>query len=394
MGHTFSRSELYELAWSEPMRTISARLGLSDVGLAKACRKAAIPVPPRGYWNRKQAGHRVARLPLPPREPGHSDQVTIGQDQYWRMPAITANDPEPTPPTFDEPLEDVRSRIEKRTGAVRVSPNLDLAHPNIRALLAKDDARREKQKSSPYLASFYEPVFDAPTERRRLRIMNALLLALAKQGFGGSVRGEKGEQIDIGIGQSTIELSLAVVPSKKGTQQSSRERLRLAMDMGYQNPKVTIVEDADGKRIEDQLRKVVIDLIMEGESRYRERQVDHYEWCVKRRLELIEDAKRRKREAEEQERARIAALEQAKIDRLLSEAAALQTATTIRDYVHAVREASLSLTQPIPADLLDAWERWALQQADRIDPVTSRRFLDLADQRPASSDPGDEVSIG
>jgi hypothetical protein len=138
----------------------------------------------------------------------------------------------------------------------------------------------------------------------------------------------------------------------------------------------------------------VIDLIMEGESRYRERQVDHYEWCAKRRLELIEDAKRRKREAEEKERARLAALEQAKIDRLLSEAAALQTATTIRHYVHAVREATLSLPQPIPADVLDAWERWALQQADRIDPVTSRRFLDLADQRPESSDPGDEVSIG
>ena len=313
------------------MRTISARLGLSDVGLAKACRRAVIPVPPRGYWNRKQAGHHVARLPLPPREPGHSGQVTIGQDQYWRMhPICGANDPEPTPPVFDEPLEDVRSRIEKRTGAVRVSPNLDLAHPTIRALLAKDDARREKQKSSPYLASFYEPIFDAPTERRRLRIINALLLALAKQGFGGSVRGDKGEQIDIGIGQSTIELSLAVVPSKKGTLQSSRERLRLAMDMRYQNSKVTLAEDADGKRIEDQLRKVVIDLIVEGDARYRVGHVRHYEWCVKRRLELIEDAKRRKREAEEKERARIAAFEQAKIDRLLNEAAALQTATTIR----------------------------------------------------------------
>jgi hypothetical protein len=375
------------------MRTISARLGLSDVGLAKACRKAAIPVPPRGYWNRKQAGHRVARLPLPPREPGHSDQVTIGQDQYWRMPAITANDPVPTPPVFDEPLEDVRSRIEKRTGAVRVSPNLDLAHPNIRALLAKDDARREKQKSYPYLASFYEPIFDAPTERRRLRIMNALLLALAKQGFGGSVRGDKGEQIDIGIGQSTIELALTVIPSKKGNQQTSRERLRLAMDMGYQYPKVTIAEDADGKRIEDQLRKVVIDLIVEGEARYRQGQVRNYEWCVKRRLELIEDAKRQKREAEEKERARIAALEQAKIDRLLSEAAALQTANTIRAYVHAVREASASLPQPIPADVLADWEHWAHQQADSIDPVTSRRFLDLADQGPARSGPGDEDII-
>jgi hypothetical protein len=35
-----TRVELYELLWQEPMRTVASDLGLSDVGLAKRCRKA------------------------------------------------------------------------------------------------------------------------------------------------------------------------------------------------------------------------------------------------------------------------------------------------------------------------------------------------------------------
>ena len=45
-----TRTELYELVWHEPTRTVAGRLGISDVGLAKICRKFHIPRPWRGYW--------------------------------------------------------------------------------------------------------------------------------------------------------------------------------------------------------------------------------------------------------------------------------------------------------------------------------------------------------
>ena len=48
--HTFTRDALYKLVWSEPTQTLSKRFGISDVGLAKACRRANIPTPDRGYW--------------------------------------------------------------------------------------------------------------------------------------------------------------------------------------------------------------------------------------------------------------------------------------------------------------------------------------------------------
>ena len=61
----WNREELYEEVWSAPMRTLAKKYGISDVGLAKACRKLQIPLPGRGYWEKKAAGHDVQRIPLP-----------------------------------------------------------------------------------------------------------------------------------------------------------------------------------------------------------------------------------------------------------------------------------------------------------------------------------------
>lgn len=39
--------------------------GLSDVGLAKICKKLRIARPERGYWRRRECGYKVSRPPLP-----------------------------------------------------------------------------------------------------------------------------------------------------------------------------------------------------------------------------------------------------------------------------------------------------------------------------------------
>jgi len=58
------RSQLYALIWAEPMRRVAPRLGLSDVGLSKLCRRNNIPVPPRGYWAKVRAGKKPATIQL------------------------------------------------------------------------------------------------------------------------------------------------------------------------------------------------------------------------------------------------------------------------------------------------------------------------------------------
>lgn len=80
--HRISRKDLYELIWSEPTTTLARRFGISDVGLAKVCRRSDIPSPPRGYWAKIAAGDPVQRLELP-------ERADLGSK--WIMFRIRAN---------------------------------------------------------------------------------------------------------------------------------------------------------------------------------------------------------------------------------------------------------------------------------------------------------------
>lgn len=84
MGQTLSRQELYDLVWSEPMRNLAPRFGISDVALKKTCLRAGLPTPERGYWALKEAGKKTFQPPLPERGPGIDDMVGIANGgKYW-----------------------------------------------------------------------------------------------------------------------------------------------------------------------------------------------------------------------------------------------------------------------------------------------------------------------
>src|ERR1700733_7637491 len=68
-----SREDLYELVWSKPLSELAKDFGISDVGLAKRCRKLGIPVPGRGYWARFDAGQKPYQPKLPAREAEYQD---------------------------------------------------------------------------------------------------------------------------------------------------------------------------------------------------------------------------------------------------------------------------------------------------------------------------------
>lgn len=72
-----TREQRYELVWSEALVRLGKGLGISDVAIAKQCRKAGIPIPERGYWNKLQAGHAVARTPLTPRDLATVDVIEM-----------------------------------------------------------------------------------------------------------------------------------------------------------------------------------------------------------------------------------------------------------------------------------------------------------------------------
>jgi hypothetical protein len=72
-----SRDGLYDLVWTEPVMKLAARFGVSDVAVAKACRKYRIPLPGRGYWARIAAGQMMNKTPLPK---GENETITFTVD--------------------------------------------------------------------------------------------------------------------------------------------------------------------------------------------------------------------------------------------------------------------------------------------------------------------------
>jgi|GEM_PF-2368160 len=62
----YNRKELYNKVWRLPMRILAKEFGISDVALAKTCKKLHVPVPGRGYWAKKAANQPIGpRPPLP-----------------------------------------------------------------------------------------------------------------------------------------------------------------------------------------------------------------------------------------------------------------------------------------------------------------------------------------
>jgi len=85
--HYFSREALYRMIWNAPVMEVAERLGVSDVALAKLCRRAAIPTPSRGYWQRIETGQQIPATPLPPAPEGLPELLRIRGKNSVSQPA-------------------------------------------------------------------------------------------------------------------------------------------------------------------------------------------------------------------------------------------------------------------------------------------------------------------
>ncbi len=70
-----TREQLYGKVCSRPVWSLAKEWGISDVGLAKICRRNNIPRPSLGYWAKRQAGLKVRQISLPKED--HSGIIDI-----------------------------------------------------------------------------------------------------------------------------------------------------------------------------------------------------------------------------------------------------------------------------------------------------------------------------
>ena len=386
MAEALSRKALYEAIWSEPMKTLAARFGISDVALKKTCAKAAIPVPPRGHWAKKQAGKRTVQIALPARPPGMEDEVIVGagRDRWFGIRRQqNLSEPLPPPPVFPEALESVRARITSAIGKVGAPRTVRAWHPVCNRLLKEDERRLEKQRTSPYPYSWDQPLFASPFERRRLRILNGLFLAVARMNGRPEIRGHEARDISITFHRRAVSIALDRVkqkgpqnrraPDKKADKHTS---LRLSILEAFGSDKERMSWQDDENTLESKLTEIATEVVLTAERKVREDADYQYRWRIKEKARLEEEDRRRRVEAERAERERRAKLEQARLDRLAKDAAALRQASDIRNYVEAVIKAVQVDGVEVGPLELTRWADWAKAHADRLDPVRSGAFLD------------------
>lgn len=340
MPFTITRRQFYELLWSEPATSLRSCLGVSDVAIGKAARKANIPLPGVGHWAKVAAGATVERSALPPPDLATPPTIEFRTEltdvlrQRLSDELGVAADPE-------EEIEVLASRLRTRLGDFRLPRSFVRAHPAVKQLLDRDERIRVKRARGQ---SWQDPLFETEDNRRKLRVANGLLLAAVEMGGSGSAQVSDGLRFYVHIADFAVPIRFS---------QTSAGKLTAFAEHMEQVGSPASWSDREDGRLEDRIVEIFVDAAILVERWRRHYAVEQ----ERRRQHDQQEAVRKKRE--EREAARLAV-----IDKLEVAASAYRKAEDIRAYVIAALASS-------PDADTQRWADWARTIADSIDPITS-----------------------
>lgn len=282
------------------MRDLAKEVGCSDVGLRKTLKAAGIPFPPEGYWSKIRAGHDVARPALPKPGPGMPSGCYLQNAVPARADATGQIIDEPTPPTFDETIEDVRDRIAPTIVAQTALVGLDRPASAIQQLIDRDRRRREGAvRPGGYRTGSYEPYFESEFEQRRLILFNSIIHSLGSFVTTAYTRGSAAREIHIRIGDHYV-IAMLDHPStefRPGQEIMPRkgkaDRLRLVLGSDWRSTDY-VWEDSPAGPLEKQIADIGLCIAVRGELSRRR----HEHFLYERQVEKIEREKVAKDAAE------------------------------------------------------------------------------------------------
>ncbi len=366
-----SREELYEKIWTEPVRTVAKGFGLSDVALAKQCKRLKIPLPGRGYWSKKAAGKNVRRHPLPALPP--NDAVTPRAKTFSPPPVIA--DPE-----LPGPVADQIAFEADPANTIVVREDLRSPHSLVKATR---DVLEGKGRAESWRVG-RQPRLDIDVSkaqfRRALRIMDALIKAFEARGWKvdlGSGDDRKsyvtilGQRLPFGIREMLKKI--ANPPAKP--ERLSDGRMYTPWQAEYRDEHSGLLAfvirhdrghgvlkswgETKTRRLEERLGDFIISLVR---AAYEDLKAERRR--VERERQAEEAAERRR----EEERRREA--EAARVRALLRQSVRWETSRRLRGYLTAVRAAAELLPGGLQADTeFSSWLAWAESFARSIDPL-------------------------
>lgn len=372
-----SRDELYDLVWSEPLRALAPRLGLSDVGLAKACRKMKIPLPGRGFWAKKAAGKRLGRAKLPRLSERDTDVPRELTTRDTHPPDAEARSRELPPPVAEQ--VEFESRPANR---IVVREDLRSPHPLIRT--TRDVLRRSARAPTDYVSNWQVKHLDMEVSKaslpRALRIMNAAVKAFEKRGWkvslgAGEDRGSYvtvlGQRIAFGIREPWKQVQNEpakprrlvtgewYTPFESEYRQEPSGRLALVVRNSWGHAVDRSLAGGKKRTVEERLNDYMVLVVSVAHER-SERERRHVE-AEKRRWEA-EQVRLAEKWLREMEAARVQALE--------AQASNWRRSREVSEFVAAVRSrAAEEDLDPSEVDTLERWVDWAERHARSLDPL-------------------------
>ncbi|GAB3771873.1 hypothetical protein GCM10028796_41530 [Ramlibacter monticola] len=348
-----SRQDLYERVWKTPLRKLATEFGISDVGLAKACRRHAIPTPPMGHWTRIEHGKSSERPPLPAAP--HGDTVSLSQEQS-RAQRL---------PTGAPVLKEVKVPVASDTASLTPFAKATFA------TLSKTKPDRAGLVSCGGGAHFQATVSPALAERA-CRILDAIERKLPELG-GQVTKGADNKPLYLDMGGQPVTFTLTerytrteIIPESERKSPYPRKEyayhltgeLKFAIEGYFEGRKTW--SDGTRAKLEDKLPEVLAGLAAAAAAMKQlaeERAEQHRRW---------EEEARIRQEREEKARRRAAFREA-----FATEAAGWQRHQAAAEYLAHLRK-SLEGDPQLP-ELSTEWLAHAEQAVADLDP-TGRRL--------------------
>lgn len=306
-----SRQELFDLVWSRPIRDLAREFKLSDVGLAKTCKRYRIPRPERGYWQKMAVGKAPKKPRLPAAPDGVTDQVRF----------VLHEDPPPRPEPVIPP-QSLEWIERERAARIVVPEHVARYHSLVRNAKESLEAKRKWHGPDDGWRYSGENAFSIrvtkPHIARACRIAHAIATAFDQRKFRVEYSREQrttlvhalGEQFKVSLAERQKRTPHAATPDelrreRQGTGWTPKfdnipcGLLRLTIECGYRKAQF---EDSDRTRLDDLLNDVILWIVRtvievlrpQAEQRRlaeeRRREEEHRRWIHQQKCDRFDDA--------------------------------------------------------------------------------------------------------
>jgi hypothetical protein len=374
-----NRQALYDLVWSKPMTHAAKELGVSDVMLGKMCAQQDIPRPSRGYWESLASGknkHKYTKPPLPEKP---ADTATFNDFLLAEFDSMTnRQSPHFDWKDLDSALPDAPEELEESCAetALRLCQNMpDLpefsSYQSLHRVAQRyRDLETENARIEGDLRSLR---FLKTTEARRLlETLNGFAWSMDSLGMKVTLTGRKRLNTFFKFFGNDFEFSLYCrsVAADSGSNGATCATKMPCLRYSLEEYRWSATPKGGTREIQDfsakDIRAILVTLLTAAEQKRRESIQDSYNYAVSARRRLIKEIEGKRLAAIESERERLRQLEAYRNHELSKASLRIAEAERIRNLVASLD--SQLKTKGTEIDGFEDWKRWALHQANMIDP--------------------------